>query len=47
MVIHPDVGRKKARRIAEDTIKAFPGVKFRVHYGNSWVPMQQFWEDTE
>jgi len=40
-----DVDDRLVRRIAEDVIAAFPGIKFWVFRGDDWgVPMQQFWE---
>jgi len=41
----PDIGDRLARRIAEDAIAEFPGVKFWVFRGDDWgVTMQRFWE---
>lgn len=50
-----NIGRKKARRIAEDVIAAFPGVRFRVSHCFGYAPgncyrdtsVQLFWEATE
>lgn len=41
----PDIGRGLARRIAEDVIAEFPGVRFWVFHESDWgVTMQKFWE---
>ena len=41
------IERRRARRIAEDVIVEFPGIKFWVFYGEDWgVTMQKFWEAT-
>lgn len=43
----PNIGRRQARRIAEDVVAGFPGIKFWVFYGSDWgVSMQEFWEAT-
>ncbi len=43
----PEVGRRQARRIAEDAVSKFPGVRFWVFHGSDWgVTMQEFWEAT-
>lgn len=51
MRLSADIGRKKARRIVEDVIAAFPGIKFRVLHGFGYdyreTSMQLFWEATE
>ena len=40
--------RKLARKIVQDVIGAFPGIKFRVYYGDgNNTTVQEFWEDTE
>ena len=51
MVFGADVGRRKARRIAEDVFAAFPGVRFRVTHGFGYsyqeTSVRLFWEATE
>jgi len=45
--IADDIGRREARRIAEDVIGKFPGVRFWVFHGADWgATMQEFWEAT-
>lgn len=40
-------GRREARRIAEDAVAEFPGIRFWVFHGSDWgVTMQEFWEAT-
>lgn len=41
------IGRRKARKVAEDVIAGFPGIRFWVFHEGDWgVPMQEFWEAT-
>lgn len=41
------VDRRRARRIAEDVVAEFPGIRFWVFRGSDWgVTMQEFWEAT-
>lgn len=43
----PNIGRRRARRIAEDVIAEFPGVRFWVFHESDWgATMQEFWEAT-
>jgi len=45
--IAADAGSRKARRIAEDVIARFPGVRFWVFYGSDYgATMQEFWDVT-
>ena len=44
--------REHIRKVVEDAIEAFPGIKFRVFYDGDFRPgssmsVQEFWEDTE
>ena len=39
--------RRKARKIVQDVVEAFSGVKFRVFCGDSNTTVQESWEDTE
>lgn len=42
-----DADRRAARRIAEDAVAEFPGVRFWVFHESDWgVTMQEFWEAT-
>ena len=47
------LSRDQTRRIAEDVIAKFPGIKFYVFYNDGWqafkngASMQKFWEATE
>ena len=56
LAIEPDLDLRQARRIVEDALVAFPGIKFRVftdrvaggvvdRYGS--MSVQEFWEATE
>ena len=56
LALESGLGRRKARRIVENAIKAFPGVRFRVFPDNTAggtvdltgsVSVQEFWESTE
>lgn len=52
IALGPDLSREHVRKVVEDAVEAFPGIKFRVFYcgvlrPGSSMSVQEFWEYTE